>query len=142
MSAPFVLNDQEVIQFAASRSNNDPDPVDWKVGYSPETLPSSEGRARVVVATLRAESEDGWAEVTVGSVFVQDPPAESLDTLADDLAESDAIQALFMFARSHLVGMLATVGVDAELERSLPDEYEVKPLGPLIPDRNDAADDD
>jgi len=131
MSAPFVLKDLELIQFRGSKSSNRPPHVDWRVGFAPETIPASQGAARVVVASLHAGGEDGWAEVTVGSVFGQEPPSDAEDALADQIAESDAVQALFMFARSHLVGMLATIGVTVEIERSVPDEFEVEPLAPL-----------
>jgi hypothetical protein len=137
MSAPFVLNDLEVIQFRASKSGTQPEHVDWRVGYAPETIPASQGTARVVVATLHAGGEKGWADLTVGSVFAQGPPSESQDAIADEIAESDAIQALFMFARSHLVGMLATIGVTVDIDRSIPDEFEVEPLALLEEDDED-----
>ncbi|MDY0944526.1 hypothetical protein SOM11_00810 [Frigoribacterium sp. CFBP9039] len=117
----FQLVDLEVIRIDATQSGTTDEHAHWSVGYAPERVESMDRLARVVLGTLHAGGDNGWADITVGALYIHQNEDVTDDLLADAIGEADATESLYDYARSHLAGILATVGAHVQLPRKSPD---------------------
>lgn len=104
------LADPRVLELnGAVRSVPEPH-VDWYVGVAPEAEPS--GNERVVIATLHIRGANGGCDVIVGSRMIH-PNARKVETedFSRALEDSDALEALYDFARIQARVILATLEV-------------------------------
>ncbi|WP_426621979.1 hypothetical protein [Microbacterium sp. As-52] len=97
----------------------DEEEIVWKLTVIDKLL-STKKPARAMFGTLRAASEDGWAEIEVSGIVYG---ARNVDpeVLHRDVLKSEAAETLFDFARSHLTPLLAQVGSSQSVPLKAPD---------------------
>lgn len=117
----FQLVDLEVLRLDATKAEATDEHVQWSVGYAPQIIEGADETSRVVLGTLHAGGEDGWATITVGAVYIHQVDSLDDEDLVPAVSEADATETLYDYARSHLAIVLATVGVAVALPRASPD---------------------
>jgi len=119
----YAIDSLDVVRFRATQGDGTEEHVTWRVGYAPETVLTDEGSwVRIVIGTLHAGGEGGWAEVDAGAFLVSQEEHPETDSDFEDLIrESMAVEALYDFARSHLRTFLATISVSVDLPWGSPE---------------------
>jgi hypothetical protein len=116
----FLLTDLDVIRLRASQSETTEPHFDWHVNYAPEPL-EDHPNMRVVIGHLHVGGTDGYGDISVGCLFLENSIGVADEALPQAVAEAEATESLYDVARSHLVGLLATVGADIKVPRKSPD---------------------
>lgn len=135
MSEIYALSSPQVVRLQATQAQEDVDSyVNWFVSYAGERFTTRERTVMPVIVSLHAGGPAGYASVSLGALFVV--IGEEPDDLVAAIKESDATETLYDVARSHLLPILATVGVsetlpwrspDAEIERFDEDASDPEP---------------
>jgi hypothetical protein len=115
----FTLTSPDVIRVHATSGESDKSHVVWSVGYAPEK--ESETDARVIFGTLHAAGPNAFGDVVVSAMLIdtsKDAYAEA--DIEAVLAQSDAIETLYDFAKANLRPVLAVVDADIRLPYTSP----------------------
>ncbi|WP_433953587.1 hypothetical protein [Curtobacterium flaccumfaciens] len=123
----YLSDALQVVRFRGSQDSRVEPSLKWRLGYAPETRAAADGKTlRIVVATLHASGATGWAEVDATAYLIAiDPDAAELGPA---IADSVGAENIYDFARSHLAGYLATLGVEAPLpfKSPTPEMYTIR----------------
>ncbi|MBF4591260.1 hypothetical protein [Curtobacterium sp. VKM Ac-1395] len=118
----FFVDNLDVVRFRASQGDQTEEHIKWRVGYAPASEEGVNGQhIRVVIATLHVGGNGGWAEIDAGAFLVSDDEGPDDDNLEAAVRQSIAVEAVYDFARSHLRGLLATIGVFVDIPVASPD---------------------
>lgn len=117
----FLLSDLEVLRLRGSQGTSTDEHVHWNVGYAPEAEPHLPPTMRVVIGDLHVGGKNGYADITVGSLFIHNGDELSEENMAEAVGESIAAETLYDFARSHVVGLLALLKVEVDVPIKSPD---------------------
>lgn len=116
----FRLTDPDVVSLNASREESQDPHVNWFVGYAPER--EAEFDARVIMGSLHVVGETGRGDIRVAGLLFDNADAQYDDeSLPEVLANSDAVETLYDFARVSLRSVLAIVDADARIPDASPD---------------------
>lgn len=128
-SNTFAITAPIVLRLRATESIDHEAHVVWRLGFAEAPEVEDGVESRLVFGNLHASGIHGWADVDVRARFVNTSALPAETPVADLLKGAAAAETLYDFARSHVLGILATVGAHVEVPVKAP-EPEIKPLRP------------
>ncbi|MFC9560031.1 hypothetical protein [Agromyces sp. NPDC056965] len=110
----------DVVRVRSAVAPSDKAHEKWFVGYAPE---KEQGlNARVVFGSLHVASETSYGDITVSALLFDVSDKTYEESQIDELlAGSEAVEALYDYARTSLRTVLAVIDSDAIIPRAAPE---------------------
>lgn len=104
----FHLSSPKILNVDSSWESANQAHINWFVSYAPER--EAESNERVLFATLHAVTDDGRGNVQVAAMIQESTDFTDWESFEKALAESDALDTLYLFALNGLRTALSLVG--------------------------------